>query len=534
MSFKPLSRDSDNNILLPTKSKRSQSALEYMMTYGWAILIIVIVAVILYSMGIFNPSSSITTTSIGFSPFTVSSTVCSPAGLSVAIIGGGLPDTAASATISKIYITSNTGTTALTKEYNLTPVAISPGKTATIIIPTVACTSANVKYSLSAKLQYGYSTQAGPVITNTTGTISGTSSSEAIVKYVPLTITSSTATSSPFQQMVIVNMNNYNSYASSNLQNIEFTYPNGTIIPSWRENGTTNTQTVVYWLKLGSFTTATVYMDFFSTSSNVLNPVNTGEAPQISSTYAEYDNGANVFTDYWNFNDNLNGFSAKYFAGSYIPTAVSGSPGYVELLDYVGSSGSYILSPNNISLGNYTIQAFWYYSGDADGFSVSLWGNPDTIYIGGGGSTPEMDGGLTYHYEFYSGSGTPPSGNPQEASVYSLTGNAAGTLITTAPNSGEGTYYVYSQIALNKTKSSGGEVAIYSKTFGSFQNIQPANLYSQTYQSSSSYSTSLSSSPILFSAGDGGAVSYQYIYWVIIRANPPNGFMPSVSFGSVA
>ena len=59
------------------KSKRSQSALEYMMTYGWAILIIVIVAVILYSMGIFNPSSSITTTSIGFSPFTVSSTVCS-------------------------------------------------------------------------------------------------------------------------------------------------------------------------------------------------------------------------------------------------------------------------------------------------------------------------------------------------------------------------------------------------------------------------------------------------------------------------
>ena len=47
------------------KSKRSQSALEYMMTYGWAILIIVIVAVILYSMGIFNPSSSISATVTG-------------------------------------------------------------------------------------------------------------------------------------------------------------------------------------------------------------------------------------------------------------------------------------------------------------------------------------------------------------------------------------------------------------------------------------------------------------------------------------
>ncbi len=40
------------------RTKDSQSALEYMMTYGWAILIIVIVAAVLYSFGIFNPSSA--------------------------------------------------------------------------------------------------------------------------------------------------------------------------------------------------------------------------------------------------------------------------------------------------------------------------------------------------------------------------------------------------------------------------------------------------------------------------------------------
>ena len=68
------------------KSKRSQSALEYMMTYGWAILIIVIVAVILYSMGIFNPSSSITFTSSGFSPFTVSSSLCNNIGYKIAVL----------------------------------------------------------------------------------------------------------------------------------------------------------------------------------------------------------------------------------------------------------------------------------------------------------------------------------------------------------------------------------------------------------------------------------------------------------------
>jgi hypothetical protein len=44
---------------------KGQSALEYMMTYGWAILIIVIVAVILYSMGIFNPRASVTATAVG-------------------------------------------------------------------------------------------------------------------------------------------------------------------------------------------------------------------------------------------------------------------------------------------------------------------------------------------------------------------------------------------------------------------------------------------------------------------------------------
>ena len=71
MSFKAFYRDSGYNILLPIKSKRSQSALEYMMTYGWAILIIVIVAVILYSMGIFNPSSSLVPTITGFAGLTI-------------------------------------------------------------------------------------------------------------------------------------------------------------------------------------------------------------------------------------------------------------------------------------------------------------------------------------------------------------------------------------------------------------------------------------------------------------------------------
>ncbi len=37
--------------------KKAQSAMEYLMTYGWAILIVIIVAAALYSLGIFNPAT---------------------------------------------------------------------------------------------------------------------------------------------------------------------------------------------------------------------------------------------------------------------------------------------------------------------------------------------------------------------------------------------------------------------------------------------------------------------------------------------
>lgn len=38
-----------------TNMKKGQSAMEYLMTYGWAILIIIVVIASLYAMGVFNP-----------------------------------------------------------------------------------------------------------------------------------------------------------------------------------------------------------------------------------------------------------------------------------------------------------------------------------------------------------------------------------------------------------------------------------------------------------------------------------------------
>ena len=160
------------------KSRRSQSALEYMMTYGWAILIIVIVAVILYSMGIFNPSSSVTFTSSGFSPFKVSSSLCTSLGLDISIIAGPMPNDASSLVVNKLFITSATGTNTSTVKYPLPyTISLTSGKSTTILVPSISCSSAGAKYSLLVNLQYSYSTTAGNIVTNTTGTIAGTSSS---------------------------------------------------------------------------------------------------------------------------------------------------------------------------------------------------------------------------------------------------------------------------------------------------------------------------------------------------------------------
>ena len=203
MSFKAFSRDFESNRISSIKSKRSQSALEYMMTYGWAILIIVIVAVILYSMGIFNPSSSVTFTSSGFSPFTISSVICSQDGLSFSVLAGPMPNGAYSMSINSFYIVSSSGTNTSRISYTLSsPITLTSGKTGVIAVPNVVCSSAGTKVSMSANLEYSYSTTAGKVVTNTTGTLAGTATHgptlpTGIEYYSQLTVSNSQSTATP-------------------------------------------------------------------------------------------------------------------------------------------------------------------------------------------------------------------------------------------------------------------------------------------------------------------------------------------------
>ena len=487
-----------NYLSTARKTKRSQSALEYMMTYGWAILIIVIVAVILYSMGIFNPSSSITFTSSGFSPFTVSSSLCNNIGYKIAVLAGPIPNNANSLTINKVFLTSATGANTTTASYTLTnPVTLKSGQSATILIPNVACNSANIHYSLSAKIQYSYDVPTiGTQTINTTGTVAGTSITgkpSTLTSYEPITITNtqSSATPNPFQQMINFTSSDpgFSSIATGNFgQNVEFFYYNGTIIPSWLENYTSTNG--LWWLKIAAIpggSSETVYVGFVPTSTSLFNTVNDGEAPQLSSTYAEYDDGFNVFNLY------------SRFGGLSLPTGWSGFGS-----DYSLTYGTDYLTITTTDEGN--------------------------IY-GGIFTTTEVPT-VPSIYEFY--------GNLYTSSDY----NFAGVLDTASPTSAPffNSAYVIQVGQRLHWHIVGGDNGYYYDTGYINQNI--SQIYGLAILSSTSAqffynyiltpeTTELPSETLNSFVFTGSGGSPEKIYWYLVRACPPNGVMPSVTFGSI-
>jgi hypothetical protein len=52
-------------------NKKAQTALEYLLTYGWSILIIIIVGAALYALGVFSPGTFTGKRSTGYSQFQI-------------------------------------------------------------------------------------------------------------------------------------------------------------------------------------------------------------------------------------------------------------------------------------------------------------------------------------------------------------------------------------------------------------------------------------------------------------------------------
>ncbi len=335
---------------------KSQSALEYMMTYGWAILVIVIVAAVLYSLGIFSPSSSLSTTITGFSNLGTVNAVCL-GGTSFTISMG--DSTGYPINVTEINLTSSSGKTTYSPN-----ILIQPNSIQTVTVPSSSLCTSGARYSVSAVISYLEPGQIFPGPYTSTGTVAGTANSppSSATLYEPLNITNnqSQGTPSPFQQMINVTSTSpgWGDISSSPFgQNVEFFSSTGQILDSWLENYTSTH--AIWWVKLTSSIPAgskqTIYMGFASKTTNLFNTNNIGEAPQLSSSYGEYDDGANVFNYYSNSDGgSISAAPAPLIADMYTQMNPNGS-GIEEDIRYVNSSSyEYVASLRQPSdCGNY-------------------------------------------------------------------------------------------------------------------------------------------------------------------------------------
>lgn len=126
--------------------------------------------------------------------------------------------------------------------------------------------------------------------------------------YLPITITNNTtlASASGFTAHLTVDSSTYSTYEATDLSNINFQDGAGNILTSWLESGFTNTSTsTVYHILMNQTISASsnidIYMVFYNTSAISKDNVVTGANPLYTSTYAQYDNGTNVFKQYTRF-----------------------------------------------------------------------------------------------------------------------------------------------------------------------------------------------------------------------------------------
>ena len=301
----------------------------------------------------------------------------------------------------------------------------------------------------------------------------------------PFTIdnTQSVSTPVPFQQEANISLSDFSGYESSNLQNVEFSYQNGTIIPSWLESySSTN---AIWWLKIGGGVPANSVLTIeaelaLPTSTVLFNNVNNGEAPTLSSSYGEYDDGANVF----NFYDNFSGTSLN--KSKFNVSSLSYSVDNGLTLDVPGSGFGFLYSIPSFSAGSvFDFYGKPTFNNGANGFDF---GAGDCINC-----NPIGDSWMIGANELVSG------------------------------------YYLY----LNNTKTPTNYVQAYgvwtvgleSSGTTAFSEYNYSDEYTVT---NSTFLPHPISYQLLIHTGTSGNT---FLQWFDERSAPPNGVMPSVIFG---
>jgi len=326
-------------------------------------------------------------------------------------------------------------------------------------------------------------------------------------KYIPITLTNSqsSATPAPFQQLISIDPSTIgSSNFSSDLGNIRFYADSAFTQPlyAWVESGNSNSSTSTnIWVNLPNGIPAnssiTIYMELLSVGTEY-DGVYMGEAPQLSSTYGKYDNGANVFNNYWNF------------SGTSLPSAWSGS-------GYTVNNGVTVNAPGAVDQANYIITNTASYNTN----QITEFFFPSGFSFGcpsGGGY------GINEGWALKSDTGTDRSNIIQVVNYYAICATDFETVVSgTATKSGSFTSDPSSFISTMYSTSAGAVFGIGTNP-PLYNNSQSATLTSNIYTGNSYiYLWSFDSNTSV------GPVDY-----IRTRALPPNSTMPSVSIGSIA
>ncbi len=137
-------------------TKKAQGALEYLMTYGWAVLILVIVGAALFASGAFNPSAFTGKKSVGFQDLTLKDFKVS--GTTASLVIGPSRDESINITAGSATCEGSTGST-------FTPTGkIRPGSVVTTTVAGFTSLTAGDPYTCNLTLSY---TDLGTSLTHT-------------------------------------------------------------------------------------------------------------------------------------------------------------------------------------------------------------------------------------------------------------------------------------------------------------------------------------------------------------------------------
>ena len=273
-------------------------------------------------------------------------------------------------------------------------------------------------------------------------------------------------------------------------------YANSTI--SDIQNGTTQNGAISGTITYSEPATGKYYKKFLAVLSNFQNQNQNsnflsnsgtsgiGEAPQLSSTYAQYDNGASVFTNYWNF------------AGTTLPSGWTQSNGGVA--SWSVNNGLTVSKPSS---GYQNVYYTTQQTLSSTGIVFDLYGSYSTSSLNTGFGMPYLNGVNQGNSAWISYDGS--SGKFTNHVFNGGTGNDVDTPITFSTAKQVWTFY-----------SIGSGIVL-------------LNNYGNATTNNNEFSTLTAYMGVNQNAN---ATATMFIQWWRTRAVPPNGVMPSVSFGS--